>query len=169
MNAQRKISTGSMYEDNSRKTSTAVMFDATTTNCSHESLVFSMERFFKSVNTMNAIVMVPSRLVDIEDDDSDEDVSSAASTCSENSATESNPQRNLFHAYKMLVDAKEDLIWQREDADENNVELPQAKQFKYHLEQLNHLLTEFSDLAEHLTKKYQNAPGIKEEECSLIM
>ena len=162
-----------MYDDNIRKTSTAVMYDATTTNCSHESLVFSIERFFKSVNTMNSIVMVPSKLVDLEDDASDSegsvDMSSTASVCSDGSDdTTSGQQGNLYNAYKMLVDAKEDLVWSREDAPIPVPELPQAKQFKFHLDSLTSLLSEFSDLADHLTKKYQNAPGIKEEEESNI-
>lgn len=148
-----------MYETNLRKISTAAMYDETTTDCGQESILSTMDRFFKSVNTMNSVVMVPSKLVDIDEDASEDEApgSSASSTCSEPSSN-----ANLYAAYRMLVDAKEDLIWRR-DSNFSAEEMEQARQFKHHLEALNGLLTNFAKLADHLTEKYQNAPGIRDD------
>ncbi|KAI1289624.1 Mid1-interacting protein 1-like [Halotydeus destructor] len=161
---QRKISTSSTNEDNMHKILSSTIYE-TSSNCSSESLVFAIERFFKSVNTMSSVVMFPSKLVDIEDEPSDTEVepalSSASSDCSVNSSSECT---NLFQVFNMLVTAKNDLVWRRDDPSGPGAQLAEAEQFKYHLESLYALLHNFSNMADHLTDKYQSLPGIKEGE-----
>jgi len=151
-----------MHETNIHKISASNMYENNHYNCSSESLIYSMERFIKSVNTMDSVVMVPSRLFDVEDSlsDTEEEQSSAASSAS--STCSDSDQRNLFQAYKMLVDCKEEIIWRR-DEDKTEDITSEAQQFKHHLHALNTMLNNFANLADHLTNKYQNMPGIKEE------
>jgi hypothetical protein len=154
-----------MYEENIHHVTSAALYETELTTGSPQSLLCSLERFFQSVNTMAAVVMVPSKLVDIEED-SESDESSASSTCSSDSVMD----QNLYQAFKMLVECKQDLMWA--DRDKSGVaaaELDEAKQFKHHLDGLNGLLAQFSKLADSLTDKYQNAPGIKDvERCDLF-
>lgn len=150
----RKISTatGSLHDENTMKASIADLYQNEKFTTSNESLLSTIDRFLKSVNTMSHVVMVPSKLVDIESDE--EDLSSNASSDGSDKSV------NLHDSFKMLVDAKDDLVW-RTDV----VRLPDhdmtREQFKYHLDCLNSIMHHFSDVAEQLTKKYQNETGLE--------
>lgn len=151
----RKISTatGSLHEENVMKANIADLYQNDKFTTSNESILSTIDRFLKSVNTMSHVVMVPSKLVDLESDE--EDVSSNASSDGSEKSV------NLYDNYRMLVDAKDDLVW-RTDI----VRLPESdltrEQFKYHLDCLNSIMTHFSDVADHLTKKYKSETGLDE-------
>ena len=129
------------------KASIADLYQNEKFTTSNVSLLSTIDRFLKSVNTMSHIVMVPSKLVDLESDE--EDVSSNASSDGSEKSV------NAYESFKMLTDAKDDLVW-RTDV----IRLPDSEmtreQFKYHLDCLNSIMTHFSDVADHLTQKYQN-------------
>lgn len=91
--------------------------------------------------------MVPSKLVDLESDE--EDVSSNASSDGSEKSV------NLYDNYRILVDAKDDLVWRTDVVRLSEGELTR-EQFKYHLDCLNSIMTHFSDVADHLTKKYKS-------------
>ena len=150
----RKISTatGSLHEENVMKASIADCYQNEKFTTSNESLLSTIDRFLKSVNTMSHTVMVPSKLVDIESDE--EDVSSNASSDGSEKST------SAYESYRMLVDAKDDLVWRTDVVRLQFSELTR-EQFKYHLDCLNSIMTHFSDLAEHLTKKYENQTGFE--------
>ena len=130
------------------------MYENSKWNTSHESLLSNLERFLKSVNTMSHVVMVPSRLLDVENEE-EEVPASNASDSSSNSGAE---PLNMYDAYRLLMDAKEDLIWSRDTTLTNSDDL--SKKFKYHLNALNTLVAHFADLADELTVKYQTQMGM---------
>lgn len=150
----RKISTatGSLHEENVMKASIADLYQNEKFTTSNESLLSTIDRFLKSVNTMSHIVMVPSKLVDLESDE--EDVSSnSSSDGSEKSVS-------AYESFKMLTDAKDDLVWRTDVVRLSDSEMTR-EQFKYHLDCLNSIMTHFSDIADHLTQKYQNETGLE--------
>ena len=123
---------------------------------SHESLLANLEKFMKAVNTMSHVVMVPSRLLDIEAEE-EAAVSSNASDTSSNSGFEQ--QLNLYDAYRLIIDAKENLIWGKDTTLQHDDQL--SKKFKNHLDSLNALVAHFAELADDLTIKYQNQTGLE--------
>ena len=154
-NVLRKISsTSSLRDENTMKRNIACMYENSKWNTSHESLLSNLERFLKSVNTMSHVVMVPSRLLDVESEEEEAPASNVSDTSS-NSGIE---QLNMYEAYRLLMDAKEDLIWSRDTTLTNNDDL--SKKFKYHLNALNGLVAHFADLADELTVKYQTQMGM---------
>lgn len=132
------------------KKNIADMYENSKWNTSHESLLSNLERFLKSVNTMSHVVMVPSRLLDVENEEEEDVPASSASDTSSNSGLE---QLNMYEAFRVLMDAKEDLIWSRDTTLNHNDDL--SKRFKYHLNALNGLVAHFADLADDLTIKYE--------------
>ena len=154
----RKISSNaSLHEENVMKKNLVTMYENSRFNTSHESLLANLEKFVTAVNTMSHIVMVPSRLLDIEpQEEEDSATSSNASDTSSNSGFE---QLNLYDAYRLLMDAKENLIWGKDTTLQHDDQL--SKKFKYHLDSLNALVAHFADLADDLTVKYQNQTGLE--------
>jgi ribosomal protein L18E len=152
----RKISsTASLRDENTMKRNIACMYEDSKWNTAQESLLSNLERFLKSVNTMGHVVMVPSRLLDIENEEEESiTTSSSASDTSSNSGIE---QMNMYDAFRTLSDAKDDLIWGTTRDRENELVFDDelSKKFKYHLNALNGLVAHFSDLADELTLKYQ--------------
>ncbi|RWS24648.1 Mid1-interacting protein-like protein [Leptotrombidium deliense] len=135
----RKISSSSMYGD--------------TINCSQESIVSAIDRFITSVNRMSSAVMVPSKLHDLEDNQDTRSVSSASSDDG------SYISSNLYDTYKMLVRAKDDIVWGPSETKEianDNV----GQQFRHHLQQLQIMLHQFSDLSEYLSLRYKTDSGL---------
>ena len=62
---------------------------------------------------------------------------------------------SLYDSYRMLIQAKEQLLWgtnARDDEDDS----PLSAQFRESLSEMNRLLTQFADLAEQISDKYQN-------------
>ena len=152
----RKISsTASLHEENVMKKNIGSMYENSRVKLSHESLLANLEKFMKAVNTMSHVVMVPSRLLDIEAEE-EVAVSSNASDTSSNSGFE---QLNLYDAYRLIIDAKENLIWGKDTTLQHDDQL--SKKFKYHLDSLNALVAHFADLADDLTIKYQNQTGLE--------
>ncbi|RWS15229.1 mid1-interacting protein 1-B-like protein [Dinothrombium tinctorium] len=123
--------------------------------CSHESFVSAMERFITSVDRMNHAVMVPSKLHDLEDNQDTRSVSSMSSDDGSYMGT------NLYDSYRMLVRAKEDMVWGVSE-DNKNPNDPIEIQFRHHLQQLQHMLHQFSDLAEHISNRYKIDSGLDE-------
>jgi len=155
----RKISsTASLHEENVMKTTIASMYENSRFNTSHESILSNLEKFLKSVNTMSHIVMIPSKLMDIEPDEEPE-TSNSSSNASETSSNSGFEQVNLYDAYRILMDAKENLIWGRDTTLEHDDQL--SKKFKYHLDSLNSLVAHFAELADELTVKYQTQTGLE--------
>lgn len=151
----RKISSqASLHEENIMKRNIGTMYENSRFNTSHESLLANLEKFMKAVKTMSNIVMIPSRLLDIEPEE--EIVSSNSSDTSSNSGFE---QLNLYDAYRLIIDAKENLIWGKDTTLSHDDQL--SKKFKYHLDSLNALVAHFAELADDLTIKYQNQTGLE--------
>src|SRR6185503_10876768 len=100
-------------------------------------------------------VMVPSRLLDIE---GEEEIPSCASSASDDSSNSGFESLNLYDAYRVLIDAKENLIWNNSGETSHEDEL--SKKFKYHLDSLNALVANFAELADELTAKYQEQTGL---------
>lgn len=82
-----------------RRPSTRATDDGFT--CSQQSILSAMDRFVKSVNNMDATVLVPSRLRDMDFD----------CPVSEKRPSLSLTSSDLFSFYSMLKDAKTELLW----------------------------------------------------------
>lgn len=171
----RKISSTSLYEQ--------------TNVFSQDSILPSMNRFINSINHMNHVVMVPSKLFDFEaeeqmdanDSKSIHSLGSDDGTLSHSSSVASNlvtfevpasvssspdsvspqpvaPVTNnitLYDNYRMLMQAKEELLWGSAVSSSLD-DSPISAQFRANLRQLNILLTQFAEMADFLTNKYQN-------------
>lgn len=144
-NRNRKISSSSMVYDD-------MVF------CSQESILLAIEKFIQSVSNMNSVVMVPSKLHDLE-----EEVDDAKPVADGMSST----SLNLYNAFKMLSDAKENIIWGghttdgEEDIDSSSTVL--VTEFREHIHKLQGILNQFTNLADNLSTKYQRQTGIREE------
>lgn len=170
----RKISSTSLYEQSNA--------------FSQDSLLPNMSRFINSINNMNHVVMVPSKLYDQESDEPVEAISDnksvhslssddGASSLSHSSSIDSNlvsfevPSNDssgalpgntghvgvltLYDQYRMLMQAKEELMWGTSVNRGEQIDSPLSVQFRSTVNQLNSLLGQFSDMAEFLTTKYQ--------------
>jgi len=125
MESIRKISSSSLYADNYL--------------ISQDSIISSLNRFLQSVENMNEVVMVPSKLHDLKADlkvNGSVDIS------------------DLYENYKMLVNFKNNILWGTGQSSENA-----NPQFKHHLQRLHQLLNQYSDIANHLVNKYQSETG----------
>lgn len=209
----KKISSvNSMHAFNSMKDKIENMYQETKFPTSQSSLLTSLERFLKSINTMRHTVMIPSQLMDQQLNPKTEETSTLDSlttsmdqfcslghsplphnnnnqthsgiyftvsscpsspmpslTCDRISFTNSacgsltsssssgleSEHGNMYQIYQMLMDAKDDLVWNHERP-ARDVEHPLYTKFKYHLDSLNSLTAQFADLAEDLTANYEN-------------
>ncbi|XP_015794088.1 mid1-interacting protein 1-like [Tetranychus urticae] len=127
-------------------------------NYSQESILYALNRFIKSVGNMNNSVLVPNRLQDI---DEDLDSKSIVSLCSDDGSTSSlgnssSGSGTLHDQYRMIIEAKEDILWGTNLRQPEPSEASISLQFKYHLQQLQQLLNQFADVANHLTAKYES-------------
>ncbi|XP_053203907.1 mid1-interacting protein 1-B-like [Panonychus citri] len=128
-------------------------------NYSQESILYALNRFIKSVGNMNNSVLVPSKLHDIDDDQLDS--KSVMSLSSDDGSTSSlgnssTGSGTLHDQYRMIIEAKEDILWGTNLRQPEPSEASISLQFKYHLQQLQQLLNQFADVANHLTAKYES-------------
>lgn len=114
-----------------RKISSISLYDQASLNYAQDSILPSISRFINSINNMNHVIMVPSKLHDFECEDagdlndtksvaSDEGSLSSSSSVSSNliNLANSNPEHSsltgatsLYDSYRMLIQAKDDLTW----------------------------------------------------------
>ena len=178
---------GEMENVINRKTSSTSLYEQSNA-FSQDSILPNMNRFINSINHMNHVVMIPSKLYDFEGDEpvdsgcdtksvhslsSDEGGSSLShsssissnlvtfevapsDTANNTSAISSDTNGStLYDNYRMLIQAKEELLWGTSANSEEQVDTHQSVQFRHNLNQLNMLLTQFADMADFLTSKYQ--------------
>lgn len=210
-NVLKKISsTNSMHEFNSMKKKIENMYQEIKFPTSQVSLLSSLERFLKSINTMRHTIMVPSRLMDRQlnpksiatDEVSNFDSicpsvepfhslghtsnnggsgiyftvsscppsplpsltcdqisftsnSNCGSLASSSSSGLDSEHGNMYQVYQMLMNAKNDLVWNQGNSNGEEVEHPLYAKFKYHLDCLNSITSQFADLANDLTANYE--------------
>lgn len=114
-----------------RKISSISLYDQATLAYAQDSILPSISRFINSINTMNHVIMVPSKLHDFECEEagdlndaksvaSDEGSLSSSSSVSSNliNLANSNPEHSsltgatsLYDSYRMLIQAKDDILW----------------------------------------------------------
>lgn len=84
------------------------------TEFSHQSILHVMEKFVKSVNTMDDTILVPSRLMDLKvGDEMDPTTKENGRTTSVKDLLQS---ADLFQLYNLIHEVKGDLVWGRESA-----------------------------------------------------
>jgi len=189
-----------------RKISSISLYDQANLAFAQDSIIPGISRFINSINNMNQTILIPSKLHDFECEESgdlndaksvisDDGSLSSSSSVSSNliNLANSNPETSelssgtsLYDSYKMLIQAKDDLLWgfktdhsldnQKQVTaavvDQNNNEMEKGQdnstsnkddisdsqiitQFRNNIQQLNTLLSNFSEMAEFLTSKYQ--------------
>lgn len=217
-NVLKKISsTNSMHEFNSMKKKIENMYQEIKFPTGQVSLLATLERFLKSINTMRHTIMVPSRLMDqqlnpkitVANHDEPTSASNFDSLCpsvepfcslghttngsnhggsgiyftvscppsplpsltcdqisftsnsncgslaSSSSSGLDSEHGNMYQIYQMLMNAKNDLVWNHENSN-IEVEHPLYAKFKYHLDCLNSITAQFADLATDLTSNYES-------------
>jgi len=187
-----------------RKISSISLYEQANLAFSQDSILPSMSRFINSINNMSHVVMIPSKLHDFECEDGG-DLNDAKSVASDEGSTlsssssvssnlinlaNSNPdnlsstgQTSLYDSYRMLIQAKDDLLWgfkdqklmdKSKEIDQNNnninkddednkenkkdediVDNQIINQFRSNIQQLNTLLNNFSEMAEYIQDKYK--------------
>lgn len=129
---------------------------------SQQSLLSAMNRFVTAVNNMDDTVMIPSRLRDLPVDCMHE-------------GKESNTQAvvpashaDLFTFYSMLKAVKSELVRGpgsesdtdgQEEAEDDDLSRQTARMFRHHLKGLFAVLSQLTDTAQKLTKRYQEEVG----------
>ncbi|XP_065165142.1 mid1-interacting protein 1A [Atheta coriaria] len=106
------------------------------TEFSNQSILNAMEKFVKSVNTMDETILVPCRLMDLKVGD-DQDPSAKQTAVSANASANGKSKQNignllnsadLFDVYNMLNNIKENLLWgQAQSADFEEESTPEVK------------------------------------------
>ena len=129
-----------------RKISSISLYDQASLAYAQDSILPSISRFINSINNMNHVIMVPSKLHDFECEDagdlndaksvaSDEGSLSSSSSVSSNliNLANSNPEHSsltgatsLYDSYRMLIQAKDDVLWGFKD--EKLASKPAAKE-----------------------------------------
>lgn len=114
-----------------RKISSISLYDQASLAYAQDSILPSISRFINSINTMNHVIMVPSKLHDFECEEagdlndaksvaSEEGSLSSSSSVSSNliNLANSNPEHSslpgatsLYDSYRMLIQAKDDVLW----------------------------------------------------------
>ncbi|KAL3289758.1 hypothetical protein HHI36_023153 [Cryptolaemus montrouzieri] len=80
------------------------------TEFSHQSILHVMEKFVKSVNTMDETILVPCRLMDLKVGD---ELDPTTKNDSGHTVKELLRAADLFKVYTMIHDVKGDLVWGR--------------------------------------------------------
>lgn len=145
--------------DDCRKISSCSLYSSDHNLYSQESILFALNRFLKSIANMNDTVLVPCKLHDVVDDDQDE--KSLTSLSSDDGLSSGALSANLYDNYQMLNEAKEEILWGNNIKQSSNedCEASPAFQLKYHIQHLQQLLNQFSDVANSITTKYQSETG----------
>ncbi|XP_045481247.1 mid1-interacting protein 1-B isoform X2 [Harmonia axyridis] len=86
------------------------------TEFSNQSILHVMDKFVKSVNTMDETILVPCRLMDLKVGDSNDPV---IKDCSSRTVKEMLRSADLYKVYNMIHDVKGDLIWGRQTTTTN--------------------------------------------------
>ncbi|KAK9889032.1 hypothetical protein WA026_004315 [Henosepilachna vigintioctopunctata] len=81
------------------------------TEFSHHSILHAMEKFVKSVNTMDETILVPCRLMDLKVGD---EYDPTTKDSSGHVVKELLRSADLYKVYTMIHDVKGDLVWGRE-------------------------------------------------------
>ncbi|XP_044765157.1 mid1-interacting protein 1-B isoform X2 [Coccinella septempunctata] len=83
------------------------------TEFSNHSILHVMDKFVKSVNTMDETILVPCRLMDLKVGDENDPV---IKDCSSRTVKELLRSADLYKVYNMIHDVKGDLVWGRESS-----------------------------------------------------
>lgn len=114
-----------------RKISSISLYDQASLAFAQDSILPSISRFINSINNMNHVIMIPSKLHDFECEEagdlndaksvaSDEGSLTSSSSVSSNllNLANSNPEHSsltgatsLYDSYRMLIQAKDDVLW----------------------------------------------------------
>jgi len=146
------MQTSDLYSDGNREVS------------SQQSLLSAMNRFVHAVNDMDETIMIPSRLRDIpvgEVHQQPKNGSTQAVVPSQNA------NADLYTFYSMLNAVKGELVrGPKSEADEeegehttDDIARHTAEMFRHHLKGLFTVLSQLTDTAQKLTKRYQEEVG----------
>lgn len=122
---------------------------------SQESIMFALNRFLRSIANMNDTVLVPSKLHVLDDGQDEKSLTSLSS----DDGMSSGLSANLFDNYQMLNEAKEEIMWGNNSKVQEPSEATPGFQLKYHIQHLQQLLNQFSDVANSIATKYQSETG----------
>ena len=121
-----------------------------------------MNKFVTAVNDMDDTIMIPSRLRDIPVSEMQEQKNG-----NNQQAVVSSQNNDLYTFYSMLNAVKTELVrGPRPESEEDEPESPQddisrqtAESFRHHLKGLFSVLSQLTDSAQKLTKRYQEEVG----------
>lgn len=129
---------------------------------STQSLLSAMNRFVHAVNDMDDTIMIPSRLRDIPVDEMP-----TPKNGNKTQAVVPSQNTDLYTFYSMLNAVKTELVrGPKSEAEEDEAEPSQddisrhtAEMFRHHLKGLFTVLSQLTDTAQKLTKRYQEEVG----------
>lgn len=145
-----KMQTSDLYSDGNREAT------------SQQSLLSAMNRFVHAVNDMDETIMIPSRL---------KDMPSGEVHQPKNGSTQAviSPAQNtdLYTFYSMLNAVKTELVRgpkseteeEETEQDQDDLSRHTAQMFRHHLRGLFTVLSQLTDTAQKLTKRYQEEVG----------